>query len=165
VLSTEIGWGCGLLGAELGLLKIPASFHDIDKIGVPDRVLLKPSPLDEAEWVLMKQHSEMGERILAATEIEGARQASVVIRHHHEDYDGGGYPDGLAGDQISLFSRIIGIADSYDAMVATRPYHCPKTHQEAMAILLDEAGGTHDPELMRIFCEIIQSSEFKVTST
>jgi len=162
-LSTEIGLGCRLLGAELGLLKISSSFHDIGKIGVPDRVLLKPSRLDEDEWVLMKQHSEMGERILAATELEGAKQASLVVRHHHEHFNGGGYPDGLAGDQISLFSRIISIADSYDAMATTRSYHRPKTHREIMVILHDETGEKHDPQLMRIFCEIIESSEFKAT--
>ncbi len=163
-LATEIGLGCGLRGAELGLLKISAAFHDIGKIGIPDRILLKTSPLDEAEWVMMKQHSEMGQRILAATEIEGAQAASLVIRHHHEHYNGGGYPDRLVGAQISIFSRIISIADSYDAMAATRSYHRAKTHTEIMAILQAETGERHDPELMRIFCAIIESSEFKTAS-
>lgn len=160
-LATQIGLGLGLRGAELGLLKISASFHDIGKIGIPDRILLKTSPLDEAEWVMMKQHSEIGERIMVATEIEGAQQASLVIRHHHEYYNGGGYPDRLVGEQISIFSRIICIADSYDAMAATRSYHRQKTHPEIMTILHAETGEKHDPELMRIFCGIIESSEFK----
>lgn len=164
-LATEIGLGHGLRGAELGLLKISASFHDIGKIGIPDRILLKTSPLDEAEWVVMKQHSEIGERIMVATEIEGAQQASLVIRHHHEHYNGGGYPDRLVGAQISIFSRIICIADSYDAMAANRSYHRPKWHPEIMAILHAETGEKHDPDLMRIFCRIIESSEFKATSS
>lgn len=163
-LATQIGLGRGLRGAELGLLKISAAFHDIGKIGIPDRILLKTSPLDEAEWVMMKQHSEMGQRILAATEIEGAQAASLVIRHHHEHYNGGGYPDRLVGAQISIFSRIISIADSYDAMAATRSYHRAKTHTEIMAILQAETGARHDPELMRIFCAIIGSSEFRTAS-
>lgn len=163
-LATEIGLGRGLRGAELGLLKISAAFHDIGKIGIPDRILLKTSPLDEAEWVMMKQHSEMGQRILAATEIEGAQAASLVIRHHHEHYNGGGYPDRLVGAQISIFSRIISIADSYDAMAATRSYHRAKTHTEIMVILQAETGARHDPELMRIFCAIIGSSEFRTAS-
>lgn len=163
-LSTQIGMACGLPYKELGILKISASFHDIGKIGIPDRILLKPSQLDEAEWLLMKQHSEMGERILLATEIEGAQQASLVIRHHHEHYNGNGYPDSLSGEQISIFSRIISIADSYDAMAVTRTYHRAKTHMEIMSIMQNETGEKHDPELMRIFCEIIASSKFKAAS-
>lgn len=163
-LATQIGQDCGLRGAELGLLKISASFHDIGKIGIPDRILLKTSALDEAEWIVMKQHSEIGERIMIATEIEGAQQASLVIRHHHEHYNGSGYPDHLAGEQISILSRIVRIADSYDAMAATRSYHGPKTHTEIMTILHTETGEKHDPKLMRIFCGIIESSEFKAAS-
>lgn len=163
-LASQIGLAYGLRGAELGRLKISAAFHDIGKIGIPDRILLKTSLLDEAEWVVMKQHSEIGQRILAATEIEGAQAASLVIRHHHEHYNGGGYPDRLAGEQISICSRIISIADSYDAMAATRSYHRAKTHTAIMAILQAETGERHDPELMRIFGAIIESSEFRTAS-
>lgn len=163
-LSTQIGVGCGLNDNELGILRISAALHDIGKIGIPDRILLKPSPLDEAEWVIMKQHSEMGERILVATEIEGAQQASLAIRHHHAHYNGKGYPDSLSGEEISIFSRIVSIADSYDAMAVTRSYHRAKTHIAIMAILHAETGGKHDPEIMRIFCEIIESSKFKAAS-
>ncbi len=160
-LSEAIGVGCGLSIKELGILRIAASFHDIGKIGIPDHILLKPSQLDEAEWGKMKQHSEIGEKIIAATGLEGAPQASLVIRHHHEQYNGMGYPDSLSGEEISIGSRIITIADSYDAMAVTRSYHTAKTHLEIMAILHRETGEKHDPELMRIFCEIIESSQFK----
>jgi len=160
-LSEEIGLGCGLSKKELGILKIAASFHDIGKIGIPDLILLKPSKLDEAEWEKIKQHSEIGEKIMAATELEGAQQASLVIRHHHEHYNGLGYPDSLSGEEISICSRIISIADSYDAMAVARSYHHARTHHEIMAILHNETGMKHDPELMRIFCKIIESSEFK----
>ena len=160
-LCEAIGVACNLPGKELGILKIASSFHDIGKIGIPDRILLKPSPFDDAEWAVMKQHSEIGERIMAVTELEGAPQVALVIRHHHEHYNGKGYPDGLAGVQIPICARIISIADSYDAMAVIRPYHRPRTHQEVMAILLKESGEKHDPDLMRTFCELIESSPLK----
>jgi HD-GYP domain-containing protein (c-di-GMP phosphodiesterase class II) len=163
-LSEAIGVGCGLSKEELGILRIAASFHDIGKIGIPDRILLKPSQLDEAEWKEIKQHSEIGQRIMAATELEGSQQASLVIRHHHEYYNGLGYPDRLSGKEISICSRIIRIADSYDAMAVTRSYQNAKTHLAIMATLHKETGERHDPELMRVFCEIIESSKFKAVT-
>lgn len=160
-LCEAIGMRLGLDNEELDALKIAASFHDIGKIGVPDHILLKPSPFTAAEWEEMKKHAEIGAEIIAATDIEGAQQASVVIRHHHEHYDGSGYPAGLKGDRIPVCARIISIADSYDAMAVTRTYHHAKTHPEVMTILQQETGKKHDPELMRIFCDLIESSEFR----
>lgn len=109
----------------------------------------------------MKQHSEIGGEIMAATKLEGSQQAALAIRHHHEHYDGQGYPDQFSGEAISIASRIISIADSYDAMAQTRSYHRSKTHAQIMPILHQETGVKHDPHLMRIFCELIESSEFK----
>lgn len=160
-LSTEIGTRLGLSRADMGVLKISASFHDIGKIGIPDHILLKPTRFDEAEWERMKEHTEMGEKILLATEMIGARQASQAIRHHHENYNGKGYPDNIAGEQIPIPSRIISIADSYDAMSETRAYHRPKAHGEIMRIMHLETGEKFDPSLMRIFDELIESSSFK----
>ena len=160
-LSEAVGAARGLSKEDLSILRIAASFHDIGKIGIPDHILLKPSQLDEGEWETMKQHSEIGERIIAATELDGSREAALAIRHHHEHYDGSGYPDGLSGEAISICSRIISIADSYDAMAVTRSYHRAKTHLEIMAILHEETGEKHDPGLMRIFGEIIEASEFR----
>ena len=160
-LSSELGMCCGLTSHELDILKIAASFHDIGKIGIPDHILLKPTHFDEHEWEHMKKHSEIGEQIMAATELEGSQQASLAIRHHHEHFDGRGYPDGLAGEHIPLSARIISLADSYDAMAVTRSYHHAKSHQEIMSIMHKETGEKHDPELMRAFCGIIESSKFK----
>ena len=160
-LCEAIGVACGLSGKELGILKIASSFHDIGKIGIPDHILLKPTAFDDAEWAVMKQHAEIGERIMAETQLDGAQQVAQVIRHHHEHYDGQGYPDGLAGAQIPVCARIISIADSYDAMAQTRVYHRSKTHVQIMPILHQETGTKHDPELMRIFCSLIETSEFK----
>ena len=160
-LSVAIGTARGLSKAQLNALKIAASFHDIGKIGIPDHILLKPAKFDETEWQEMKKHSEIGEKIMAATELEGSRQAALVIRHHHEHYNGQGYPDKLAGENIPICSRIISIADSYDAMAVTRSYHHARAHSEIMAILKEENGNKHDPELMHIFCGIIDTSEYK----
>jgi response regulator RpfG family c-di-GMP phosphodiesterase len=160
-LAMEIGKHCGLSRTELNALNIAASFHDIGKIGTPDHILLKPSKFDEAEWEVMKQHSEIGEKIMASTELNGSQQAALLIRHHHEHFDGKGYPDRLAGEAIPICSRIIAIADSYDAMAVTRSYHHARSHQEIMEILDQENGIKHDPELMHIFCGTIESSKHK----
>lgn len=164
-ISEVIGAALGLDQNKLNALRIAASFHDIGKIGIPDRILLKPAQFDDAEWKIMKSHSEIGEKIMIATEIEGAQQAARVIRHHHEHFNGSGYPDGLAGEDIPVCARIISIADSYDAMAVTRTYHRARTHGEIMDILNEENGIKHDPELMRLFCKIIETSEFKAPKT
>lgn len=160
-LSAEIGEHCGLSEHELATLKIAASFHDIGKIGIPDHILLKPAGFDKTELEQMKQHAEIGEQIIASTELEGSRQVSKAIRHHHEHYDGSGYPDKLSREGIPISSRIISIADSYDAMAITRSYHRARTHPEIMVIMHDESGWKFDPALMRIFSGMIESSRFK----
>lgn len=160
-LAAALGMHCGLPGQERGILEISASFHDIGKIGIADHILLKPAQFDAAEWEVMKRHSGIGEQIMAATEFEGASEAARFIRHHHEHYDGRGYPDGLAGEAIPLVSRIISVVDSYDAMAVTRSYQRARKHEEIMDILREETGKKHDPGIMRIFAGIIESSPFK----
>jgi HD-GYP domain-containing protein (c-di-GMP phosphodiesterase class II) len=160
-LAVEIGQRHGLSESDLVILKISASFHDIGKIGMPDHILLKPSQFDEDEWRVMRQHAEVGEKIMLSTELSGSREAAVAIRHHHEYFNGGGYPDRIAGEAIPICSRIISIADSYDAMAVTRSYHRAKAHSEIMDILEAESGQKHDPELMSVFREIIESSELR----
>lgn len=164
-LSLEIGLRCQLPKNELNALSIAATFHDIGKIGIPDNILLKPTKFNDIEWEIMKQHSEIGQKIIVSTELEGAQIAGVLIRHHHEHYSGSGYPDNLSGENIPICSRIISIADSYEAMSVTRVYHHARTHQEIMTILHQETGDKFDPQLMRIFCEIIEESKFKTTKT
>ncbi|MHB1301413.1 MAG: HD-GYP domain-containing protein [Burkholderiales bacterium] len=161
-LSDAIGKRCGLDKQEIESLRVSSSFHDIGKIGIPDRILLKPAQFDEDEWAVMKQHSEIGEKIMLATELEGSLQPARAIRHHHEHYDGRGYPDGISGESIPVCSRIISIADSYDAMAVTRSYHTAKNHSKIMSIMHEETGGKFDPHLMRIFFEVIRGSPFKV---
>ena len=163
-LSEEIGMHRNLTDKHVEALKIAAVFHDIGKIGIPDHILLKPSRFDETEWEKMKQHSAIGEKIMSATELDGSGQAALVIRHHHEHFDGSGYPDGLVGESIPICARIISIADSYDAMAVTRSYHNARTHSEIMEVLQAETGKKHDPELMDVFSKIIETSEFKAAS-
>jgi HD-GYP domain-containing protein (c-di-GMP phosphodiesterase class II) len=160
-LSNVIGMALGLPQNELNDLRIAASFHDIGKIGIPDYILLKPAQFDEAELEVMRQHPEIGEKIMAATKLEGSQQAARIIRHHHECYDGTGYPDSLAGDDIPICARIISIADNYDAMAVARTYHHAKPHSEIMAIMKEETGKKHDPELMQVFRDVIEFSEYK----
>lgn len=161
-LSEMIGLKYGLNNRSANSLKISSSFHDIGKIGIPDDILLKRSAFDESEWEVMKRHAVIGEDIMLSTGIDGIEHAATVIRHHHEHYDGGGYPDGLSGESIPICSRIISIADSYDAMAITRPYHTARKHGEIMKILSDENGKKFDPKLMEIFCEAIEQSPFRV---
>jgi HD-GYP domain-containing protein (c-di-GMP phosphodiesterase class II) len=162
-LSHAIGVSIGLSENELGMLNIAASFHDVGKIGISDAILLKPSAHSEAERIEMRRHTEIGEKIIAATEIEGAQQAAFNIRAHHENFDGSGYPDQLAGEEIPLFARIISIADSYDAMAETRVHHRARSHSAIMAILDEETGHKHDPALMRRFSVLIATSGLKAT--
>jgi response regulator RpfG family c-di-GMP phosphodiesterase len=160
-ISVAIGTHYGLSEEDMGILRIGASFHDIGKIGIPDHILLKPSRFEPDEWEIMKKHPEIGAEIMAATELEGSQQAAFIIRHHHEHFSGHGYPDGLAGEAIPIQSRIISIADGYDAMAETRAYHHSRTHSEVMDILYTEIGKKYDPQLIDIFCKIIESSQYK----
>jgi HD-GYP domain-containing protein (c-di-GMP phosphodiesterase class II) len=160
-LCEAMGARAGLSGRELGVLRIAAAFHDVGKIGIPDQILLKPGRLDRDERIAMQRHAELGSRILLATELEGAPEVALAVRHHHEQFDGRGYPDGLAGEAIPASSRIIGIADSYDAMAQVRAYHAARGHGEIMAVLREETGHKHDPELMRLFSKIIEHSEYR----
>jgi HD-GYP domain-containing protein (c-di-GMP phosphodiesterase class II) len=163
-LAGEIAVVFGMSEKDLAILKIAALFHDIGKIGIPDNILLKPSKLDEVEWEKMKEHSAIGENIMSAIDIEDSPRAAKVIRHHHEYYNGLGYPDKLIGEDIPICSRIISIADSYDAMAITRSYHKARKHSEIISILESETGEKHDPNLMQIFCKIIETSKFKAAS-
>ncbi|HEX6117568.1 MAG TPA: diguanylate cyclase [Solirubrobacterales bacterium] len=131
--------------AEVERIRTAALLHDIGKVGVPDQVLHKPGPLDEGEWELMREHPAIGERILRA--IPGMGQVAKIVRHEHERWDGSGYPDGLAGAEIPLGSRIILACDAYHAMTSDRPYRTAMSHSDAVAELGASAGTQFDPEV------------------
>lgn len=161
-LASEFGKSCGLDLTQLALLEVAARVYDVGKIGIPDSVLLKPGRLDAAEWEIMKSHSEIGSRILASIPLEDISELINVVRHHHERYDGSGYPDGLAGDAIPYLSRIIALADAYDAMASTRPYHKPRTHEQIMGVMCGEASGYFDPKLLEKFTQLIATSSYRI---
>ena len=110
-----------------------AALHDVGKVAIPDAILDKPGPLDEAEWEFMRTHTLIGERILA--EAPALAEAAKIVRSSHERYDGDGYPDGLAGDEIPLAARIIAVCDSFDAMTSDRPYRTAMSTEGALSEL------------------------------
>ena len=114
---------------EIEEVRLAAVLHDVGKIGVPERLLNKPGPLDADEFEQMKQHSVLGAKILEP--LRSIQNIQKIVRHHHERWDGSGYPDGLKGETIPLASRMIGIADAYDTMVTERTYKRSRTRQEA----------------------------------
>ena len=152
VYSVQIGQLVGLPALDLDLLNKAALLHDIGKIGVRDSILLKESKLSEEEFAFIKLHPVLGEMILKQVEpAEAMAPLLPGVRSHHERYDGRGYPDGLAGDEIPLFGRIIAVADAFDAMTYDRPYRRGMSVERALAIL-DEGKGTQwDPLFAEVF--------------
>jgi hypothetical protein len=145
-IALAFGRRLGMPDGELEALAIGAVIHDIGKIGVPDAVLLKRGPLDDDEWAAMRRHPEIGAYILG--EIELPAQVKAMARSHHERWDGGGYPDGLAGEAIPLPARILAVADALDAMTTDRPYRTALPMQFALAELQDKAGTQFCPAVV-----------------
>jgi HD-GYP domain-containing protein (c-di-GMP phosphodiesterase class II) len=154
-LALQLGQCFGMQGQGLRELTLAARFHDIGKIGIPDAVLLKPGRLDEQEMAVMRSHAVRGERVFLATGRDDASQIGRLIRHHHEAFDGSGYPDGLAGEQIQLGARILAVVDGFDAMTTTRPYRQPLALDTTVAILQQEAGNRLDPQVVAAFVELL----------
>jgi len=147
-LAVETGRMLGLRRDELDELARAAQLHDVGKLAVPDEILFKQGPLDEREWAFVRQHTLVGERILRAS--PALRNVGAIVRSTHERWDGTGYPDGLAGEEIPLPARIIATCDAYDAMTSTRPYRAALTPQEALAELMRFAGTQFDPTVVRV---------------
>jgi HD-GYP domain-containing protein (c-di-GMP phosphodiesterase class II) len=145
-LVVRVGTFLGLGREALAEAELAASFHDIGKAAVPDRVLLKPGPLDRSEWQVMARHAEWGAELLR--HLPDCSTIAPFVRHHHERWDGGGYPDGLVGDEIPRPSRIIGVCDAYAAMVVDRPYRAALGPAVACETLLREAGSQFDPSVV-----------------
>ena len=141
----------GLKDAEIDEVVMAALMHDIGKIGVPDHILLKPGRLTNEEFALIKRHPELG--WMALKNMNDFKAISLVVLHHHERYDGGGYPGGLTGNEIPLGSRIIAVADSYDAMTTTRPYRAAMTQFQAFDELNRCSGTQFDSRVLNAFLE------------
>jgi diguanylate cyclase (GGDEF)-like protein/putative nucleotidyltransferase with HDIG domain len=153
-LALAIGRELGLSQAELDLLGHAALFHDIGKLAVPDAILLKPSTLTDEEWALMQRHSDEGARII--DRLGFLNDAVPAIRHHHERFDGTGYPDRLAGEDIPLGARIIHVADALDSMLTTRIYRAARPAHEALEELRRGAGSQFCPRCVTALERLLQ---------
>jgi HD-GYP domain-containing protein (c-di-GMP phosphodiesterase class II) len=136
-------------------LRLGSMLHDVGKIGVPDSILLKPGALSPDEWEIMRRHPTIGERMLRP--IDFLVPALPIVRHHHERWDGGGYPDGLSEEQIPLGARIVAVCDSFDAMVSDRPYRAGMPVGDAAEELLRCAGTQFDPRCARLLVDVVTS--------
>jgi len=162
VHSTRLAeWGMRV-GQELGLdesqlqnLEVAALLHDIGKVGIPDAILRKPGKLDEAEYALMKKHPEYGWVVLRM--LPGFERAALDILHHHERFDGKGYPAGLRETEIPIVSRIVAVTDAFDAMVSSRPYRSGLPYEEAVRRLILASGTQFDPVVVQCFLSFAQS--------
>jgi len=152
-LAEQVARRAGLGDAEVEEVRLGAELHDVGKMGLPDEILNKPGPLTPEEWIFVRRHTLIGERILfAAPALAGV---ATLVRSSHERWDGSGYPDGLAKDEIPLGSRIIAICDSFDAMMSDRPYRPAMSLDEALAEIESCAGSQFDPALVGAFCDTI----------
>lgn len=129
--------------------------HDIGKIGIPDKILLKPGKLDHEEWEIMKTHVIKGVEILSGNDSELIRTARNIAWHHHEKWDGSGYPEGLKGEGISIEGRVVAVADVFDALTSERPYKKAWEVEEALDFMKEQKGKHFQPELIDAFLDII----------
>jgi putative two-component system response regulator len=151
--ASALGARLGLDQPDLDALHRGAFLHDIGKIGVPDRVLLKRARLDPEEYALMKQHPQIGESICGS--LRSLERVLPIVRHHHERWDGGGYPDGLAGDAIPLLAQIVGVVDVFDALTTDRPYRKALSTTDAYDTLIAEAeAGWRQQKLVDMFVNL-----------
>ena len=140
----------GLEPDDVESVRQAAQLHDIGKVAIPETILHKPGALEDDEWVFMRRHSEIGERIIA--EAPALSRVAAMVRASHERYDGGGYPDGLSGDAIPLGARIVAVCDAFDAMITERPYSAAMSPVDAERELRDCAGSQFDPAVVEAFC-------------
>ena len=146
----------GATEEEVETTRQTALLHDIGKVAVPDEILNKPGSLDRPQWDYVRQHTLIGERIIRAA--PALAHVAKLVRSTHEHYNGGGYPDGLAGEDIPLIARIVSVCDAYDAMITTRGYRNAQTVPEAVAELSDRAGTQFDPKVVDAFVRALEAS-------
>src|SRR3954464_13010586 len=139
---------------EVALIRAGAPLHDIGKVAIPDSILLKPGSLTPEEFEVVKTHAALGARVLEDDDTEALATAAAIARHHHERWDGRGYPDGLAGQEIPLPARIVHVADVFDVLVHERPYRDSFTWEQAADEIRAGAGSQFDPDVVRAFEEL-----------
>jgi HD-GYP domain-containing protein (c-di-GMP phosphodiesterase class II) len=152
---------CVAVAHEIGLddelvaaVHAAAPVHDLGKLAIPDSLLHRPGPLSGEEYEIVQQHAAMGAEILIG--IEGGAPLARIVRHHHENWDGTGYPDRLRREAIPIGARILTIADCYDALTSHRPYRQPLEHAEAIAIIVARRGTMYDPAILDAFVRVVQ---------
>jgi putative nucleotidyltransferase with HDIG domain len=145
-LSRNIAEALELDGEAVDDCELAGLLHDVGKFAVPERVLLHDGPLDESDWETMRRHPQAGAELLAR--VPSLRHLAPIVLHHHERYDGGGYPSRLAGDEIPLEARIVAVADAYSAITARRPYRASRTPASASIALRNGADGHFDPRVV-----------------
>ncbi|MBI4463070.1 MAG: response regulator [Acidobacteria bacterium] len=154
--SVRLGVRLGLPEEQLKALKRAGIVHDVGKVAVPDSILLKQGPLSEAEWAIMREHPATGERICVP--LKSFRLVLPIIRHHHEKFDGSGYPDGLRGEEIPLTARVLQFADIYDALTTARPYKPASLPSQALDTMEQEVEkGWWDPRLLAEFRQLVEN--------
>ncbi len=151
-LATGLGLQMQLPDVEIERIRIASLLHDLGKLAVPSDILDKPTPLTDGEWQTIGEHPRIGQVILE--QASALRDAIPVVLHHHERFNGGGYPHGLRGNEIPIGARIVAVADAYHAMVNDRPYKGARSHDEALDELRLHAGTQFDPDVVELFCEI-----------
>lgn len=162
-LSVALGTALGLPEDDLLALYRGGYLHDIGKIAIPDSILFKRGVLNEEEWLVMRSHTITGEAICGR--MRSLAPVLPIIRNHHEKWDGSGYPDGLAGEQIPLLARILQLADIYDALTSRRSYKSAYSADEAVAMMQKEASmNWRDPELVSVFVEMVRQPNFVANS-
>ena len=153
-LAVDVGRELGLDAEELDVITRAAELHDIGKVAIPEEILHKPGPLTESEWELMRRHTLIGQRILSAS--PAMNPVGQLVRFSHERWDGGGYPDGLVGEEIPIGARLIFICDAFDAMTSERSYQRARSPEDAIAELRACAGTQFDPALVEVFCRVVE---------
>ena len=157
-MSIAKAYGC--LQDEIARLNVSGNLHDIGKIGIPDSILLKPGRLTDEEYEIIKKHPVIGSNIIGHFGMWTDEQS--IIRHHHERFDGKGYPDGLKGEEIPLLARILAVADVYDALTTDRSYRRKMPEHVAVKIIRENAGSQFDPKIVNIFLKLHERGEIKV---
>ena len=152
-MCEQLALESGMSESEAETVLHAASMHDIGKLAIPDRVLMKEGPLDAEEWELMKTHATVGAQLLAGSRSPVVQMGEVIARTHHEKWDGTGYPGGLAGEDIPFVARICAICDVFDALCSDRPYKAAWSTDEALAEIERLAGSHLDPDLVELFLE------------
>ena len=157
--ATVIAKAMNLSESEIEGIRVAGILHDIGKIGVPEGILLKFAPLTNAEFDVIKEHPVISAKIIEKAEFPW--EVKSLARHHHERYDGGGYPDGLKGEDIPFGARILAVADTYEALLADRPYRRGFPKEKALEIIKEVAGTQLDPEIVPVFLELVEKGEIE----